>query len=124
MESSSTHFEVLGLGLEAYKSSKIAQSSAKDYFLNHKNFVGKRQKPCGKFAKIFFLEIARKKFLMTFFFGEHLGLYSWSLASSSPVFGLGFGFCFVSLASSLVSLCPPLLVTITLPEERQNQVYH
>ena len=30
MESSRTHFEVFGLGLEAYKSSKIARSLAKD----------------------------------------------------------------------------------------------
>ena len=30
VESSRTNFEVLGLGLEAYKSSKIARSSAKD----------------------------------------------------------------------------------------------
>ena len=30
VESSSSHFEVLRLGLEAYKSSKIALSSAKD----------------------------------------------------------------------------------------------
>ena len=30
VESSRTHFQVLGLGLEVYKSSKIALSSAKD----------------------------------------------------------------------------------------------
>ena len=38
------------------KSSKIALSLARGqhYFLNRWNFVGKRQKPCGKFAKTFF----------------------------------------------------------------------
>ena len=41
-------------------------------FLNHWNFVGKRQKPCGKSAKTFFwfpqVEIAWKNVLKTFFF--------------------------------------------------------
>ena len=60
---------------------------------------------------------------MTFFFGEHLRLCPWSVASSIPVLGLGFGFFFVSSASSLVS-STPLLVTMTLSKERQNQVYH
>ena len=55
------------------KSSKIALSSAwgKHYFLNHWNFVGKRQKPRRKFAKIFFCfpqeEIAWKKFFKDLF---------------------------------------------------------
>ena len=55
------------------KSSKIALSSARGqhYFLNRWNFVGKRQKPRGKFAETFFLfsqvEIAWKTFLKTFF---------------------------------------------------------
>ena len=64
--SSRTHFEVLDLGLEAsspwpwprsLKSSKIALSSARGqhYFLNSWNFVGKRQKPRGNFANIFFV---------------------------------------------------------------------
>ena len=61
---SRTHFEVLGLVLEAsspwprsLKSSKIALSSAREqhYFLNRWNFVGKRQKPSGKFANTFFV---------------------------------------------------------------------
>ena len=62
--SSRTHFQVLGLGLEAsspwlwprsLRSSKIAQSSARGqhYFLNRWNFVGKRQKPRRKFANTF-----------------------------------------------------------------------
>ena len=63
---SRAHFEVLGLGLEAsspwpwprsLRSSKIALSSARGqhYFLNSWNFVGKRQKPRGKFANTFFV---------------------------------------------------------------------
>ena len=66
VESSRTHFEVLGLGLKAsspwpwprsLKSSKIALSSARGqhYFLNRRNFVGKRQKRHGKFANTFFV---------------------------------------------------------------------
>ena len=58
--------QVLGLGLEAsspwpwprsLKSSKIVLSSARGqhYFLNSWNFVGKRQKPRGKFASTFFV---------------------------------------------------------------------
>ena len=61
---SKTHFEVLGLGLEAsspwpwprsLKFSKTALSSARGqhYFLNSWNFIGKRQKPHGKFVKPF-----------------------------------------------------------------------
>ena len=62
--SSRTHFQVLGLGLEAsspwprsLRSSKIALSSARGqhYFLNRWNFVGKRQKPRGKFANTVFV---------------------------------------------------------------------
>ena len=62
---SRTLFEVLDVGLEAspwpwprsLKSSKIALSSARGqhYFLNSWNFVGKRQKFCGKFASTFFV---------------------------------------------------------------------
>ena len=63
---SRTHFEVLGLGLEASnpwpwprspRSSKIGLSSAREqhYFLNRWNFVGKRQKPRGKFVNTFFV---------------------------------------------------------------------
>ena len=65
---SRTHFEVLGLGLEAsspwpspwprsLRSSKIALSSARGqhYFLYRWNFVRKRQKPRGEFANTFFV---------------------------------------------------------------------
>ena len=54
VESSRTHFQVLGLGLEAYKSSKIALSSAKDSTIfwiikisleNARNLVENLQRP-------------------------------------------------------------------------------
>ena len=57
-----THFEVLGLEASSpwprsLRSSKIALSSARGqhYFLNHWNFVGKRQKTRGKFVNTFFV---------------------------------------------------------------------
>ena len=83
---------------------------------------------CGALEKFFgkrlFVEIARKIFVKTFFFGEHLRLRPWSLASSIPVLGLksvcprkgcpwpwpGIFFVSLSLASSLVSSTPPLLL--------------
>ena len=106
---------------QSLKSLKIALYSARrqHYFLNRWNFVGKRQKPCRKFAKTifcfpqveiarkkilkiffawkkflktFFFEIAWKMFLKTFFFfGEHLRLCPWFLAlvSRGSVLGLG-----------------------------------
>ena len=61
--SAKTHFEVLGLEAsspwpwpQSLKSSKIALFSARGqhYFLNSRNFVGKRLKPRGNFAKTFF----------------------------------------------------------------------
>ena len=98
-------------------------------FLNRWNFVGKRQKLCGKSTKTFFLvsssrdrlkkifwrrfspeksywrpfffEIAWKKFLRTFFFGEHLCLCPWSRNF----------FVSMALASSIVSSTPPLVNT-------------
>ena len=60
---SRTHFEVLGLETSSpcrwprsLRSLKIALFSARGhhYFLNRWNFVGKRQKPRGKFANTFF----------------------------------------------------------------------
>ena len=49
--------QVLGLGLEALGPRKLHLSSARGqhYFLNRWNFVGKRQKPSGKFANTFFV---------------------------------------------------------------------
>ena len=98
------------------KSSKITLSSAGElhYFLNRWNFVGKRQKPRRKFAKTFLcfpqVKIAWKKnfthlfrlkkifedlflrllenFFKDLFFGEHLRLYPWALASRGYVLGL------------------------------------
>ena len=81
------------------------------------------------FGKRFFVEIARKIFVNTFFFfffGEHLRLCPWSLASSIPVLGLEsvcprkgcpwpwprIFFVSLALASSLVSLTPPLLIRL------------
>ena len=53
-----THFEVLGLGLEAsspWPWPRSLRSRGQHYFLNRWNFVGKRQKPRGKFANTFFV---------------------------------------------------------------------
>ena len=76
------------------------------------------------FGKRFFVEIAWKIFMKTFFFGEHLCLCPWSLASSIPVLGLE-SVCprkgcpwpwprmfsvYLALASSLVSSTPPLVI--------------
>ena len=155
--SSRTHFEVLGLegqvlgrGLEALSPHKL------HYFLNRWNFIRKRQKSRGKFAKTFFVslywrspetffwrpflffyfyfletlffEIARKKFLKTFFWRtlapvplvlglglEHscpwprafMSLASgWSLLGKA-VLGLGLGF-FLCPWPWLRALCPRL----------------
>ena len=107
VESSRTHFQVLGLGLEAYKSSKIALSSAKDSTIfwiikilleNARNLAENLRRP-------FFRDRLKKNF-DHLFFGEHLLLcplsLSWpraylSLAWRRPVLGravlgLGLGF--------------------------------
>ena len=90
--------------------------SRKALFLNRWNFVGKRQKPCGKSAKNFFwfpqvhiawkkifedlfclkkffedliFEIAWKKILKTFFFWRTLASVSLALVSRGSVLGLG-----------------------------------
>ena len=60
-------------------------------------------KKCFSWA-FFFFEIAGKNFLETFLWKT---LAFVSLASNIPVFSLGPGFFFVSLASSLVSSTPP-----------------
>ena len=72
------------------------------------------------FSKTFFLEIARKKILKTFFlFGEHLRLCPWpreglSLEELSLALATDF-FVFLALASasSLVSSTPPLILIPT-----------
>ena len=124
VESSRTHFEVLGLGLEANKFLKIALSSAKDSTVfwiikisleNARNFAENLRRPL-------FRDRLKKIFWWPFFWR--------TLAPVFLVLGLEHScpwpwlrIFFVSLASSLVS-STPLLVTMTLPEERQNQVYH
>ena len=67
--------------------------------------------------------------LFLFFFGEHLRLCPWSLASSIPVLGLESAcsrkgcpwpwifFVSLALASSLVSSIPPLVITINDSEQ-------
>ena len=70
----------------------------------------------------FFFEIARKIFVKTYFFWRALALVSLALASSIPVLGLErvcprkgcpWSWIFlVSLASSLVSSTPPLVITV------------
>ena len=48
--------QVLGLGLEALGPRKLPCPRLEDStFLNRSNFVGKRQKPCGKFVNTFFI---------------------------------------------------------------------
>ena len=91
VESSRTHLEVLGLGLEAYKSSKMSCSRLEDSTvfdslkMGHGHdllffYFGNRQKPRGKFGKNFFFWRSLAKFfgslLFLFFFGEHLRLVS------------------------------------------------
>ena len=66
------------------------------------------------FGKRFFVEIAWKIFVKTFFFGEHLRLCPWPrecLSSERLSLALDF-FCVLGLGSSLVSSTPPLLVIL------------
>ena len=86
VESSRTHFEVLGFGLEAYKSSKIALSSAKNSTIfwiikisleNARNLAEILRRPI-------FRDRLKKNFWWPFFWR--------TLAPVSLVLGLGFGF--------------------------------
>ena len=106
MESSRTHFEVLRLwprSLQIFENCLVL-GQGQHYFLNHKNFVGKRQKPCGKFA---FFGDRLKKFLMTIFLENTCAcvLGPWlraflSLALASDVFCvLGLESCVLDSAS-------------------------
>ena len=125
VESSRTHFEVLGLGLEGQVLGLEASSPQNWPVLGSRTALFfELLKVCGAletfFGKRFFVEIAWKIFVKTFFFGKHLRLCPWpwpraflSLASRVSVLGeavldLGLGFFFVSLASSLVFSTPPL----------------
>ena len=135
VESSRTHFEVLSLAsrpqvLENWP----VLGSRTALFFELLKFCGALEK---FFGKSFFVEIACKIFVKTFFFflrslakflwrpfffGEHLSLCPWPLASSIPVLGLEsvcprkgcpwprIFFVSLALASSLVSSTPPLLI--------------
>ena len=123
---SRTHFEVLGLGLEASSPRKLACPRLEDstIFILLK-FGGALEK---FFGRRVFLEIDWNTFCedLLFFFGEHLHLCTWSLASSIPVLGLErvcprkgcpwswprIFFVSLALASSLVSSTPPLAFTL------------
>ena len=119
VESSRTHFEVLGLegqvlGLEVSSPRKLACPRLEDStFFELLKFRGALEKFFGD---------------LFFFFGEHLRLCPWFLASSIPVLGLE-NVCprkgcpwprifFVSLASSLVSSTAPLIGSIPIREAR------
>ena len=110
--SSRTHFEVLGLGLEASSPRKLACPRLEDssIFLivkilwsTWKNFwkaffCGDRLKNFCEDLCFFFFEVAEKNFVKTFFFVEHLRLCPCSLASrvsvlGKAVLGLGFFLC-------------------------------
>ena len=71
----------------------------------------------------FFFEIDGKKIFKTFFLRKTLAFVSLALASSIPILGLGLGFFFVSLASSLVSSTPPLLITFGTHFERSETIW-
>ena len=124
VESSRTHFEVLGLGLEASSPRKLACPRLEDssiFWIVKILCCGALEK---SFGKRFFVEIAWKIFVKTFFFGEHLRLCPWpwaflSLASRVSILGkagLGLGFFLcplaLALASSLESSTPPLQISI------------
>ena len=158
--SSRTHFEVLGLegqvlgsglGLEAPSPRKLACPRLEDSTsfwivkilwsackIFWKTFFcrDRLQNFC---EDLFFFEIAWKIFVKTFFFfGEHLRLCPWSLASSIPVLGLEsvcprkgcpwpwprIFFVSLALASSLVSSTPPLFTrngTLFSPNSCEGQ---
>ena len=136
VESSRTHFQVLGL--EAYRSSKIALSSAKDstIFWIIKISLEYARNLAENLRRPFFRDRLKKNFDHLFFWRTlalvplvlGLGLEHicpWpreGLSSEGLSLALASDF-FVLLASKLVS-STPLLVTMTSLEERQNQVYH
>ena len=121
MESSRTHFEVLGLGLEGQVLGLGLEASSP------------RKLPCPwlEDSTIFWivkiLWRSLEKFLWRlFFFGEHLCLCSWSLALAFSISVLGLEsvcprkscpwpwprifFVSLALASSFVSSTPPLII--------------
>ena len=123
---SRTHFEVLGLEGQVLENWPVLGSRTALFFESLK-FCGALEK---FFGKRFFVEIAGKIFVKTsFFFGEHLRLCPWSLASSIPVLGLESAcprkgcpwpwifFVSLALASNLVSSTLPLVITINDNEQ-------
>ena len=111
--------QVLGLGLENSSPRKLACPRLEDSTIF---WIVKTLWSVWKFIwKTFFCGDRLKNFCEDlFFFGEHLRLCPWSLASSIPVLGLesvcprkgcpwpGIFFVSLALASSLVSSTPPL----------------
>ena len=140
--SSRTHFEVLGLegqvlGLEASSPQKLPCPRLEDStFFELLKFCRLPEKKIlegvfywrtpEKTFEDFFLRSPEKFFEDLFFFGEHLRLCPWSLASSIPVLGLKrvcprkgcpwprIFFVSLVLTSSLVSSTPPLLIFIVI----------
>ena len=101
VESSRTHFEVLGLRLEALSPRKLPCPRLEDSTIFEPlKFCWKTPETLRKICKdLFFwfpqVEIAWKKFfedLFFFFFGEHLRLCPWSLALASRGSALGLEF--------------------------------
>ena len=90
LESSRTDFQVLGLNLEAYKSSKIALSSAKDstIFWIIKISLENARNLAKNLRRSFFRD-RLKKIFDHLFFGEHLRLCPWFLALASSISVLG-----------------------------------
>ena len=88
VESSRTHFQVRGL--EAYKSSKIALSSAKNstIFWIIKISLENARNLVENLRRLFFRDRLKKNF-DHLFFGEHLRLCPWSLALASSISVLG-----------------------------------
>ena len=112
MESSRTHFEVLGLGLEGQVLVNWpVLGSRTALFFELLKFCEALEK---FFGKRFFCGDRLKNFCEDLFFGEHLRLCPWPrecLSSERLSLASDF-FCVLGLGSSLVSSTPPLLVKL------------
>ena len=147
VESSRTHFEVLGLGLEASSPRKLPCPRLEDSTIFEPlKFRWNTPETCGKSAKTFFLvslsrdrlkknfwrpfspeklfwrhfffEIAWKIFLKTFFFWRTLASGSLALVSRGSVLGLEIFLCPWNLSRAL---CPRLhLWTQQMPKHFQT----
>ena len=123
-------FESLALKPQVFENCPVLGSRTA-LFLNRWNFVGKRQKPCRKSAKTYYLvsssrDRLKKNFWRPFspekIFEDLFFSFFWrTLASVSLVLGLGLErvcpwprnfFLSLALASSLVSSPPPLVYGI------------